>query len=284
MTHLLPPNLLRLFAPRPPLEYAKPLGRDPGVPLSTKKSFTGVAELLETIRQEAAELEAIEDSAGRPNGVNGTNVIKYIEPTMTEEDKFQLRQAERKRKREEIAKRMAKYDPAEDANAIGDPYKTLFVSRLSRDTTEDDLREVFDRYGPIEKLTLVRDNEGKSRRYAFILYEREKDMKIAYKESDGLKLKGARLMVDVERGRTVKGWKPMRLGGGLGGRPKPVTTAAPPPDLGPPGFRGGGGMRGGGGGGFRGRGLLFSFPFVSSLPISLISMSFGVGLRFKPVL
>ena len=28
MTHLLPPPLLRLFAPRPPLEYAKPLPGD----------------------------------------------------------------------------------------------------------------------------------------------------------------------------------------------------------------------------------------------------------------
>ena len=27
-----------------------------------------------------------------------------------------------------------------------------------------------------------------------------------------------RIVVDVERGRTAKGWRPMRLGGGLGGR------------------------------------------------------------------
>lgn len=33
-----------------------------------------------------------------------------------------------------------------------------------------------------------------------------------------------RLLIDVERGRTVKGWKPRRLGGGLGGRPKPVVA------------------------------------------------------------
>lgn len=33
-----------------------------------------------------------------------------------------------------------------------------------------------------------------------------------------------RLLIDVERGRTVKGWKPRRLGGGLGGVPKPVAA------------------------------------------------------------
>ena len=38
----------------------------------------------------------------------------------------------------------------------------------------------------------------------------------AYKSADGLKIDGRRVMVDVERGRTVQGWKPRRLGGGLG--------------------------------------------------------------------
>lgn len=39
----------------------------------------------------------------------------------------------------------------------------------------------------------------------------------AYKRADGKKLDGRRVLVDVERGRTVKGWLPRRLGGGLGG-------------------------------------------------------------------
>ncbi|CAO3637750.1 unnamed protein product [Cunninghamella echinulata] len=41
-------------------------------------------------------------------------------------------------------------------------------------------------------------------------------MKAAYKDSDGMKLLGRRIQVDVERGRTVKNWRPRRLGGGLG--------------------------------------------------------------------
>ncbi|CAO3617340.1 unnamed protein product [Mucor hiemalis] len=43
-------------------------------------------------------------------------------------------------------------------------------------------------------------------------------MRAAYKDADGLKILGRRILVDVERARTVKGWKPRRLGGGLGGR------------------------------------------------------------------
>lgn len=32
-----------------------------------------------------------------------------------------------------------------------------------------------------------------------------------------MKIDGRRIVVDVERGRTVTGWKPRRFGGGLGG-------------------------------------------------------------------
>ena len=34
----------------------------------------------------------------------------------------------------------------------------------------------------------------------------------AYKHADGKKIDGKRVLVDVERGRTVKGWLPRRLG------------------------------------------------------------------------
>lgn len=34
----------------------------------------------------------------------------------------------------------------------------------------------------------------------------------AYKHADGKKIDGKRVLVDVERARTVKGWLPRRLG------------------------------------------------------------------------
>lgn len=68
----------------------------------------------------------------------------------------------------------------------------------------------------------------------------------AYKDAEGLVILGKKIIVDVERGRTVRGWKPRRLGGGLGGRPKPVAA----PEV--PAFGGGFGDRGGSRGGFRG--------------------------------
>ncbi len=38
----------------------------------------------------------------------------------------------------------------------------------------------------------------------------------AYKRSDGRKIDGKRILVDYEKGRTIDGWIPRRLGGGLG--------------------------------------------------------------------
>merc|ERR1712125_142430 len=57
---------------------------------------------------------------------------------------------------------------------------------------------------------------GKPRGYAFVEYEHERDLKNSYKRGDGKKIDGRRVMVDVERGRTVEGWLPRRLGGGRG--------------------------------------------------------------------
>lgn len=120
--------------------------------------------------------------------------------------------------------------PQDDEEICGDPYKTLFVGRLPHDVTERDLVREFDLYGPIERVRLVTDHKtGASRGYAFVVYERERDMKAAYKDADGLKMKGKRVLIDVERGRTVKGWKPRRLGGGLGGRIKKLKGARSSP-------------------------------------------------------
>ena len=60
--------------------------------------------------------------------------------------------------------------------------------------------------------------DRKHRGYAFVEFEREQDMKTAYKNTDGIRIKDRKIAVDVERGRTVTGWRPMRFGGGKGGR------------------------------------------------------------------
>merc|ERR1712056_163255 len=118
--------------------------------------------------------------------------------------------------KKELKKMIDKYDPHKDPNANGDPFKTLFVARISYDTTEKKLKREFEVFGSIKKVRMIYDQKGKPRGYAFVEYEHERDLKNAYKQGDGKKIDGRRVMVDVERGRTVEGWLPRRLGGGRG--------------------------------------------------------------------
>jgi len=98
--------------------------------------------------------------------------------TLAEETKRQVRREERRKKRTEQFKAAKEtYKPSEDAEAVGDPYKTLFISRLNKAATESDIRREFETYGTIERVRIVRDQKGRSRGYAFIVYERERDMK-----------------------------------------------------------------------------------------------------------
>ncbi|KAI9733178.1 MAG: hypothetical protein M1818_007296 [Claussenomyces sp. TS43310] len=252
MTDKLPPNLLALFAPRPPLRWVPPSDHAPEARKTA--NITGLASFLPAL-QEYKE----------------TDVYEPTESWLQRKDRIAL---ERKQKQEKLLDEgPLNYKPQEDLNIRGDAFKTIIVARLSYDANEQDLEREFGRFGPIERIRIVTDThqgeksskkkKKKHRGYAFVVYEREKDMRAALEGCDGIRIKDRRIKVDVERGRTVKGWKPRRFGGGLGGRG--YTKAIPPrpagpgsfgaPPGGPGGFRGGfrGGLEGARGrGGFRG--------------------------------
>ena len=95
-THLLPPNLLKLFAPRPPLTYSRPVDRD--IDRVTKKDVSGVGTILSLLKE------------GAMSGlVNGTTdgMEEGEEPTYTlaEEIKRQIR---RRRPEKEESPRIPK--------------------------------------------------------------------------------------------------------------------------------------------------------------------------------
>ncbi|PVF93348.1 RNA-binding domain-containing protein, partial [Serendipita vermifera] len=246
MTASLPPNLLKLFAPRPPLNYLRPIDRDPNVVHS--KAVSGVAALLEKIREEK---DAGMIDQGKADDEAGALTDEDANFTLAEETKREMkRELKKRRKADDFKNAVTNYRPADNSEAVGDPYKTLFIARLPKAAKETDLRREFEMYGPIDRVKIVKNKNGNSRGYGFIVYERERDMKLAYKEAEHMVILGKRILVDVERGRTVRGWKPRRLGGGLGGRPKKE-----PDFLGRGIGGGGGGMRGGMGGAPGGRGF-----------------------------
>ncbi|KAH8157270.1 hypothetical protein CIB48_g10972 [Xylaria polymorpha] len=247
MTDKLPPNLLALFAPRPPLRWLPAPDNAPEERKTNK--ISGLAEYL-------PHLATYKDQDG-------------YAPT---ESWLQARDRKKLEKKNQQARLLTdgpkdclpvltfKTDnPSDDANVRGDPFKTLIVARLSYDANESDLEKEFGRFGPIERIRIITDTHAHERPnkkkkphrgYAFVVFDREKDMRAALDGCDGIRIKDRRIKVDVERGRTVKGWKPRRLGGGLGGRG--YTKAAPPRPTGPGTFGGGFGGRDGFRGGFQG--------------------------------
>lgn len=68
---MLPPNLLKLFAPRPPVPYLKPLVKDDAKRGPNKQ--TGVGELITRLRTEADEEEIQQGLRDDAKAVNGTS-------------------------------------------------------------------------------------------------------------------------------------------------------------------------------------------------------------------
>ncbi|XP_078165275.1 U11/U12 small nuclear ribonucleoprotein 35 kDa protein-like isoform X3 [Carex rostrata] len=111
------------------------------------------------------------------------------------------------------------YDPFGDPKVIGDPYCTVFVGRLSRETEEKTLKEVMSKYGRVKNIRLVQDIvTGASRGYAFVEFETEREMRRAYEDAHHSIIDGNEVIVDYNRQQLMPGWIPRRLGGGLGGK------------------------------------------------------------------
>lgn len=153
MTDKLPPNLLALFAPRPPLRWVPPCDFPPEQRKTA--AIGGVADFL-------PHLEAYKDADG------------YV-PT---ESWLQARDRKKLEKKAEIEKLVTEapklckmpshpmlpvrqtnicdtVNPANDPNIRGDAFKTLMVSRLSYDANEEDLEREFGRVGTIERVCVA---------------------------------------------------------------------------------------------------------------------------------
>jgi cold-inducible RNA-binding protein len=111
--------------------------------------------------------------------------------------------------------------------------KKLFVGGLSWGTTDDGLRQAFERFGEVAEAKVITDREtGRSRGFGFVSFSDGAAADKAIAEMDGAMLDSRTINVNEARERTPRG--PGGGGGGYGG--------------------GGGGYGGGGGGGFRSAG------------------------------
>jgi U1 small nuclear ribonucleoprotein len=179
----------------------------------------------------------IGDQILEPSLVNHTGLANYLDrfekdkkdtkpgiwPVPKRSEVMERRRSERiKAATEKLEAAKAVFDPQSDPKCTENAYNTLFVGNLRPTVDETALRAEFSQVGPVKSVRVVVDKKSSmSRRYGFVEFVKEKDMAAAfkkYKDSAVTLAQGAKLVVDVERGRTVRGWLPRRLGGGLGGR------------------------------------------------------------------
>ena len=108
----------------------------------------------------------------------------------------------------------------------------IYVGNLSRETTEDDLKQAFEAFGQVESANIIKDRfTGESRGFGFVDMPSKSEAQSAITDMNGKDLKGRTINVNEARPRT----EGRRGGGGGGGG----------------GRRGGFGGGGGGGGGRR---------------------------------
>ncbi len=195
----LPPHINILFRARPPLPFLKKKVK------SISRSYTGVFD----------------------NG-NSSNILDLFEKN-NDNKKFIIEESKYLKKLKNIIiknennkqlnkERIKKWNPKNNPNATGDPYKTLFVYRLDKNSDEKVLKKDFEQYyGRIKKIRMVKDNKGNNK-YAFIEFAHSSDLKAVLKDKKNhhIKINGKSVYCDYERGRTDKHFVPRKYGGDLG--------------------------------------------------------------------
>jgi U1 small nuclear ribonucleoprotein len=173
---LLQPPINRLFVPRPIPDYIKPHDRDPGE--RTGPKLGPVAAFMDALK--TASLEEPVNEKLDPKIVKQKKVNLNIR-LITIMFKLFVKMDEKKRAlQEKIDAELANWNPKEYAGEeiTSDPFKTIFVGGLSYFVTERQLKREFERFGAVKKVSIVHEKDsGKPRGYAFIEYEREKDVK-----------------------------------------------------------------------------------------------------------
>jgi len=116
----------------------------------------------------------------------------------------------------------------------------IYVGNLAEEVSEDDLRAVFEAFGRVESVNVLRDRfSGESKGFGFVEMPSRDEAQKAIEDANGTDLKGKAIKVNEARPRPSAGTGGGGGGGGYGG--------------GRGGGRGGKGpSRGGRGGGDRG--------------------------------
>ncbi|EDQ87268.1 uncharacterized protein MONBRDRAFT_33438 [Monosiga brevicollis MX1] len=113
--------------------------------------------------------KAVSELNDKPLGADGTKL--YVARAQRKSERMGRLRREFERRRTEMR---AKY---KDAN--------LYIKNFSEDVTEDELRKMFEAYGTIVSVRVVKDRDGQSRQFGFVLFSSEEEATRAIQEMNG---------------------------------------------------------------------------------------------------
>ncbi len=90
--------------------------------------------------------------------------------------------------------------------------KTIYAGNLDFGATEEDLRSVFEAYGQVDRITIVRDRDtGQPRGFGFVEMPNDEEAEKAIQATNGTQLRGRAMNVSEARPKRE------RTGGERGG-------------------------------------------------------------------
>ena len=94
----------------------------------------------------------------------------------------------------------------------------IYVGNLSRELTEDELRQAFEAFGQVTSVNIIKDRySGESRGFGFVEMATKSEAQAAINELNGKSLGERTLSVSEARPRAEGGRRPYGGGGGFGG-------------------------------------------------------------------
>lgn len=91
----------------------------------------------------------------------------------------------------------------------------IYVGNLPKTTNEETIRSLFEEYGEVAEIKLIKDHfTGELRGFGFVEMPSKPDAQKAIQEIDGTELEGRTLIVNEARPRSEKAGGRQRGGGG----------------------------------------------------------------------
>ncbi len=91
----------------------------------------------------------------------------------------------------------------------------IYVGNLSRDVTEEDLRQAFEAFGKVETVSIIKDKfSGESRGFGFVEMPAKAEAEAAIADLNGKEIKGRPIKVNEARPRPEGRRGGGRRGGG----------------------------------------------------------------------